>query len=252
MSVPFHPVRYAASRPWAKRVAHLFEHGGKTAVADCDALLRRTLQAAPGGVGMGATRQEAEGLLAQAYGHFVRHGRQLLLCDAALGAALAATHPPKALPATPTLPLAACFIALPDNCGAYVHSDEEGAWQVLMLAAGFAQGNSGWWQQNAEVLALTLRGGDSLQLPDIPAVQPWRAALLSLFNHLALLAQPRCLLTAASSPAEQAEALRRGKLPVRRLSWEGDLVQSEAFDKEGYWRRQTTGAAERLVWVPPR
>ncbi|KMJ54814.1 hypothetical protein ACG97_00600 [Vogesella sp. EB] len=191
-------------------------------------------------------------MLAQAYGHFVRHGRQLLRCDAALGAALAATHPPKALPAAPTLALAACFIALPDGSGAYVHSDEEGAWQVLMLAAGFAQGNSGWWQQNAEVLALTLRGGDSLQLPDTPAVQPWRAALLSLFNHLVLLTQPRCLLAAASSPAEQAEALRRGELPVRRLSWEGGLASPAAFGKEGYWRRQASGAAERLVWVPPR
>lgn len=252
MSVPFHPVRYAASRPWAKRVAHLFEHGGKTAVADCDALLRRTLQAAPGGAGQDAARQEAEGLLAQAYGHFVRHGRQLLLCDAALDAALAATHPPKALPPAPTLPLAACFIALPDGCGAYVRRDEEGAWQVLMLAAGFAQGNSAWWQQNAEVLALTLRGGDSLQLPDIPAVQPWRAALLSLFNHLALLTQPRCQLAAAISPAEQTAALRRGELPARRLSWGGELAQSEAYGKEGYWRRQAAGGAERLVWVPPR
>jgi len=252
VTVSFHPVRYAASRPWAKRVAHLFEHGGNSAVADCDALLRRTLQAAPGGVGLDTTRQEAEGLLAQAYGHFVRHGRQLLRCDAALGAALAATHPPKALPATPTLALAACFIALPDGSGAYVHRDEEGAWQVLTLAAGFAQGNSAWWQQNAEVLALTLRGGDSLQLPDIPAVQPWRAALLSLFNHLALLTQPRCQLAAASSPAEQAEALRRGELPVRRLSWEGGLESPATFGKEGYWRRQASGAAERLVWVPPR
>ena len=252
MSVPFHPVRYAASRPWAKRVAHLFEHGGKTAVADCDALLRRTLQAAPGGTGQDATRQEAEGLLAQAYGHFVRHGRQLLQCDAALAAALAATHPPKALPATPTLPLAACFIALPDGCGAYVRTDEEGAWQVLVLAAGFAQGHSAWWQQNAEVLALTLRGGDSLQLPDVPAVLPWRAALLSLFNHLAFLTQPRCQLSAVTSPAEQAAALRSGELPVRRLSWQGDGGQCETYGKEGYWRRQAAGNSERLVWVPPR
>ncbi|MFD2448642.1 hypothetical protein ACFSQE_09550 [Vogesella fluminis] len=252
MPVPFHPVRYAASRPWAKRVAHLFEYGGKTAVADCDALLQRTLRAAPSGTGRDAARQEAEWLLAQAYGHFVRHGRQLLLCDAALDAALAATHPPKALPPAPILPLTACFIALPDGCGVYVHSDEEGAWQVLMLAAGFARENNAWWRQDAEVLALTLRGGDSLQLPDIAAVQPWRAALLSLFNHLALLMQPRCQLAAASSPARQAEALRRGELPVRRLSWQGNLVQSEAYGKEGYWRRQTAGGAERLVWVPPR
>lgn len=252
MPVPFHPVRYAASRPWAKRVAHLFEHGGKTAVADCDALLRRTLQAAPGGVGQDAPRQEAEGLLAQAYGHFVRHGRQLLQCEATLDAALAATHPPKSLPSAPTLPLAACFIALPDGCGAHVHADGEGTWQVLMLAAGFAQENSAWWQQSAEVLALTLRGGDSLQLPDIPAVQPWRAALLSLFNHLALLTQPRCQLAAAISPVEQADALRRGELPVRLLSWGGELSQSEAYGKEGYWRRQATAGTERLVWVPPR
>ena len=60
MPVPFHPVRYAASRPWAKRVAHLFEHGGKTAVADCDALLRRTLQAAQASLLAARTLHDAQ------------------------------------------------------------------------------------------------------------------------------------------------------------------------------------------------
>lgn len=251
--VPFHPARYASSRPWAKRVAHLFEQGG---APTCDALVLRALQATPGGVGQDAARQEIECLLAKAYGSFVSHGRQVLLADDGLAMALAVTHPPKVLPEMSGVP-AAFFVALPDaaGAGAFVCVDDVAQQlRVVMLAAGFAATGTAWWQRADEVLALTLRYGESLVLPDVPEVLPWRDALHALFNSLAMLVQPRCQQVAepAQGDKARAEALRRGELPVRRLVWPELACVAGVVAREGYWRRQAGVDAVRLVWVPPR
>ena len=245
MNVLFHPALYASSRPWAKRVAHLFAQGGATAAAEVDALVQRALQAAPGGVGQDAARQQVELLLARAYGRFVAHGRQLFAADAVLDVALAATRPPKCLPQWPQQ-AAAFFMVLPAGAGAFVWQ-EAGRLEVLLLACGFADGG-GWWQRSDEVLALSLKPDSDLVLPDSAQLQPWRVALHDLFARLALLTQPQCVPEPPLPVA--AEALRRGELPLHVLHW--PQLPAAPFARDGYWRRQALAAGERLVWVLPR
>ena len=244
MSISYQPARYLSSRPWAKRVAHLFSDGGTP--DECDALLTRVLQAAPGDVGKRADRQALEHGLAQAYGRFVRGGRQIVQPTTPLLTALADSAAPATLPAMSALSLPDFFIALPDaaGAGAFISRNAaRGGLDVVVLAAGFAVSNTAWWQGQDSILVLHLQDGDSLALPDNAGIAPWASALQQLFGLLAVLAQPHCVLT----PIGPANAT----LPILQMGWCNEIVPTPHLQRAGYWRRQA-GESEKRVWVLPR
>ncbi|MEO9382755.1 hypothetical protein [Chromobacterium phragmitis] len=268
--------RYAATRPWAKRVGQLYVQTVQAAEARAQMkdVIKRELERAAQVFEIPQAAIVCELALAEAWGHFVRHGRVISHLEAALASALAHTRQPSNLPDTLNLPAAAFFLHVPGEGGAFVaHQPERKALLLTLVRMGFAPDGVNWLQaaDQVELVRVEYPGELAAQLGGV--AEEWLSLLSSVLNGLAMMTQPRLELAKAwesAAPADwvadaahpscaktrqkaRSQLLKSGfgEVTFCRVA---DLVGGE-YASQGYWRRQAFGeekANSRLVWVAPR
>ncbi|MEQ6290661.1 hypothetical protein ACFPAG_08565 [Vogesella sp. GCM10023246] len=275
----FHSSRYQASRPWAKRIAQVFQQAASASQACTEAasIVQRELEQAASLYPLNDTQRETEFVLAEAYGQFIRDGRRIYVLAPALQAALAHTRAPAALPSQPALPDGTFMLQLAhggQHGAAFVtHDATAKRLDMLLLQPDFAPADKPWFARMEAALTLGVNYPDSVQVPDTPALAGWRPWLQAAFGTLALLTQPRlqlhsdwlqplpaaaCTLLANGGQKERqklrAEQLKCGNQEVLLASMPGLPASWPQTVRAGYWRSQAgkTTAAEKLVWVAPR
>ncbi|MXR37169.1 hypothetical protein [Craterilacuibacter sinensis] len=277
MAMQYAVQRYAATRPWAKRAGQIFSQTLKMEQAseELAEVARRELDRAAQVFPVPDAARHSEGLLALAYGCFVREGRVIVHFEPALTAALAHTRLPSNLPDTLALPARACFVHVDGLGGACLYHDEADAALDLVLMGDTLGLDSTSWLVEAEVIA-SLRISYPGELAEqIAAVdEAWQPLLAAVINGLALMTQPRASLVRtweSAAPQEMVvqandETSHKARQKARSmLLKEGfsevsycrveDLPALDAPQTQGYWRRQAFGegkAHSRLVWVLPR
>ncbi|MBT2868133.1 hypothetical protein JQK19_12865 [Chromobacterium violaceum] len=269
--------RYAATRPWAKRVGQLYVQTVQAAEARTQMkdVIKRELERAAQVFEIPQATIVCELALAEAWGHFVRHGRVVSHLDAALASALAHTRQPSNLPDTLNLPAAAFFLHVPGEGGAFVvHQPERRVLLLTMARMGFAPDGVNWLQaaDQVELARVEYPGELAPQLEAVP--DEWRALLSSVLNGLAMMTQPKLELSKgweASAPAGWvADAAHPSCVKTRQKARSqllksgfgevtfcrvAELADGAEYASQGYWRRQSFGADKahsRLVWVAPR
>lgn len=275
----FHSSRYQASRPWAKRIAQVFQQATSVSQACSDAasIVQRELEQAASLYQLNDTQRETEFVLAEAYGQFIRDGRRIYALVPALQAALAHTRAPAALPSQPTLPTGTFMLQLV-HCGQHsaafvTHDATAKRLDMLLLQPDFAPADKPWFARMEAALTLGVNYPDSVQVPDTPALAHWRPWLQAAFGTLALLTQPRlqldsswlqplpaaasALLANGNQKERQklrAEQLKQGNQEVLQASMPGLPASWPQTVRAGYWRSQAgkNAQAEKLVWVAPR
>ncbi len=269
--------RYAATRPWAKKVGQLYSQAVQPAAARAEMkdVIKRELERAAQVFDIPQTTIVNELALAEAWGNFVAQGRVVADQDAALSRALAHTRLPSNLPDTLVLPADAFFLHVPGEGGAFVtHQLARRSLVLTLVRGGFAPDGVAWLQagDQLEMVRVSYPGELSPQLKDVD--ESWASLLTAVLNGLAMMTQPKLALSreweAAAPPAWVADAahpacaktrqkgrsqlLKSGFSEVTFCRLEG-LAAAESYQTQGYWRRQTFGedkAHSRLVWVAPR
>lgn len=275
----FHSSRYQASRPWAKRIAQIFQQATAVSQACSEAagIVQRELEQAASLYNLNDTQRETEFVLAEAYGLFMRDGRRIYVLEPSLQTALTHTRAPTALPSQPALPGGTFMLQL-THCGQHgaafvTHDATARRLDMLLLQPDFAPADSPWFARMEAALTLGVNYPDSVQVPDTPALAGWRPWLQAAFGTLALLTLPRlqlsnswllplsatenALLANGSQKERQklrAEQLKRGNQEVLLASMPGLPASWPQTMRAGYWRSQAgkNAQAEKLVWVAPR
>ncbi len=277
MSMPYAAQRYAATRPWAKRAGQIFSQTLKLedASAGLAEAVRRELERAAQVFAVSEETCRNEGLLALAYGCFVRGGRVIAHLDGALAEALAATRLPTQLPDTLRLPAEACFLHVEGLGGAFLyHDSRDAALDLVLVGAALGDDSTAWLEEAEPMIALRVGYPGELapQLAEVP--EAWQPLLNAVIGALSVLTQPKAELAReweASAPAELVAAAASGATPKARqkarsaLLTQGyvevthcrypELAAGVTYGTQGYWRRQQFGedkANSRLVWVQPR
>lgn len=268
-----HSARYQASRPWARRLGQLFGQSSSRddACSQGAQLVQRELAQLATLYPLNDTQRETEFVLAEAWGLFVRDGRRVFALAPSLAQALQHSHPVAALPASMALPEGTFLLALPGGAGAYVtHEAATQRLDILLLTPDFAPADVPWQQRMEAALTLGVNYPETVAVPDSPALASWKPWLQGLFATLALLTQPRLVLStqwwpqppaatlhalAHAAPRERqklrASLLKAGAQPVQLAAWPALAVPAEPL-RAGYWRNQASAQGHRLVWVPPR
>ncbi|UTH73195.1 hypothetical protein [Chromobacterium sp. IIBBL 290-4] len=269
--------RYAATRPWAKRVGQLYGQAAQAAEARAQMkdVIKRELERAAQVFQIPQSTIVCELALAEAWGHFVRHGRVISHLDNGLARALSHTRQPGNLPDTLNLPADAFFLHVPGEGGAFlVHQPERKALLITMVRMGFAPDGVNWLQaaDQVEVARVEYPGELAAQLEAVS--QEWSALLSAVLNGLAMMTQPKLELERrweAAAPAVWTEAAmhptcvktrQKGRSQLLKAGFGevtfakvADLAADADYGSQGYWRRQSFGedkAHSRLVWVAPR
>ncbi|QEL55608.1 hypothetical protein [Chromobacterium paludis] len=269
--------RYAATRPWAKRVAQLYAQAVQAAEArkQMQDVIKRELERAAQVFDIPQSAIVTELALAEAWGHFARQGRVVSHLDDDLAKALAHTRQPGNLPDTLVLPADAFFLHVPGEGGAFVvHQPERRALLLTMVRMGFAPDGVNWLQaaDQVELVRVEYPGELGPQLGEVEA--GWQVLLAAVLNGLAMMTQSRLSLAKAWEAAAPAQwvadaahpACAKTRQKARGLLLKSgfgeitfcrveDLAPAEAYAMQGYWRRQAFGedkAHSRLVWVAPR
>ncbi|KMN34925.1 hypothetical protein VI26_13440 [Chromobacterium sp. LK1] len=269
--------RYAASRPWAKRIGQLYAQAAQPSAArkEMKEVIKRELERAAQVFEVRQQTIVAELALAESWGYFARHGRVISHLDDALAQALAHTRLPSHLPDTLILPADAFFLHVPAGGGAFVvHQPERKVLLLTLVGADFSLEAAQWLQGSDGVEALAVSYPGELA-PQIAAVaERWQPLLASVLNGLAMMTQPKLeleLAWQAGAPqqwVEQAAApscvktRQRGRSQLLKAGFSEvsycritELGAAEAYATQGYWRRQAFGEAKansRLVWVAPK
>ncbi|POZ60834.1 hypothetical protein [Chromobacterium alticapitis] len=269
--------RYAATRPWAKRVAQLYAQTVQAAEARAQMkdVIKRELERAAQVFDIPQSAIVTELALAEAWGHFARKGRVVSHLDSGLAAALANTCQPANLPDTLMLPADAFFLHVPGEGGAFiVHQPERRALLLTLVRMGFAPDGVSWLQaaDQVELVRVEYPGELAPQLAEVAA--EWHALLSSVLNGLAMMTQPKLNLSKeweAAAPADWVAAATHPTCAKTRQKARGQLLkggfgeitfcrvdeldEAAVYEAQGYWRRQSFGedkAHSRLVWVAPR
>lgn len=133
--------RYAASRPWAKRIGQLYAQAAQPSAArkEMKEVIKRELERAAQVFEVRQQTIVAELALAESWGCFARHGRVISHLDDALAQALAHTRLPSHLPDTLILPADAFFLHVPAGGGAFVvHQPERKVLLLTLVGADFS------------------------------------------------------------------------------------------------------------------
>ncbi|MGC0154522.1 hypothetical protein ACPRNU_18865 [Chromobacterium vaccinii] len=267
--------RYAATRPWAKRIGQLYVQAIQPAEARAQMkdAIKRELERAAQVFEIPQSTIVCELALAEAWGHFVCRGRVVSHLDDALAQALAHTRQPANLPDALSLPADAFFLHVPGEGGAFVvHQPERRALLLTLVRMGFAPDGVNWLQAADQVELARVEYPGELA-PQLAAVGgDWHGLLAAVLNGLAMMTQPKLLLSRgweASAPAEWVAAaahpscaktrqkarsqLLKGGFGEITFCRVDELAAGAAYESQGYWRRQAGGGGHsRLVWVAPR
>ena len=272
--------RYAATRPWARRVGQLYAQAVQLETAEQEVadLTRRELERAAQVYPAAALRIESEQQLARAFGLFCRHGRLVAHLEDGLTQALAHTRVPAHLPERLCLPADAFYLHIADReCGGALlmqHADD-GAVELLLMRGDFSRAGTDWLTDAGDTLSLSLSYPGELSTVVAGVEAAWQPLLLAVLNTLALMTQPRLQLVrgweaAAPEPAlalamhpscaksrqkGRSQLLKAGYQEVSYCRMDGVSLSMSDYASQGYWRRQALNDAQggsRLVWVMPR
>jgi len=151
--------RYAATRPWARRVGQLYSQAvpAETPQHEAQELVQRELERAAQVYPAVSARIAIEQRLADAYGQFCRHGRVMAHLEDELMLALAHTRLPGNMPERLTLPADAFYLHAGEQGGAFVmHLPASHAVALLLVHADFSATGSDWLADTEHSLALRL------------------------------------------------------------------------------------------------
>lgn len=270
--------RYAATRPWARRVGQLYGQAvqAETAQHEVQELVQRELERAAQVYPAATARIAIEQRLADAYGQFCRQGRVIAHLEAGLMQALAHTRLPGNMPDRLTLPAEAFYLHAGAQGGAFVmHLPSSHAVALLLVCADFSAAGSDWLADAEQSLALLLDYPGELAAPMATVEPQWHVLLTAVLNGLALMTQPRLEMLRGweqTAPAEvvalashptcvksrkkgRSLLLQAGHQEVSHCRMSGVAEAVDAYASQGYWRRQAVSDAQggsRLVWVMPR
>ncbi|OHX18557.1 hypothetical protein BI343_07475 [Chromobacterium amazonense] len=277
MGMQYAVQRYAATRPWARRIAQLYAQAIQAAEARAQMkdVIKRELERAAQVFDIPQSAIVTELALAEAWGHFARHGRVVSHLDAALADALSHTRQPSNLPDTLSLPADAFFLHVPGEGGAFItHQPERRALLLTLVRMGFAPDGVNWLQaaDQVELVRVEYPGELAPQLKEVAA--EWNGLLASVLNGLAMMTQPKLKLVReweSAAPSEWVAAVAHPSCAKTRQKARGQLLKAgfgeitfcrvedlpaqAEYGAQGYWRRQSFGedkAHSRLVWVAPR
>ncbi|WP_019102827.1 hypothetical protein [Chromobacterium haemolyticum] len=269
--------RYAASRPWAKRVSQLYVQALQPSAArkEMKEVIKRELERAAQVFTVKQQTIVAELALAESWGCFARHGRVISHLDDGLVRALAHTRLPSQLPDTLNLPADAFFLHVPGGGGAFVsHQPERKALLLTLVEEGFSRDAAQWLHESdaVEALLVTYPGELAPQITEV--AERWQALLAAVLNGLAMMTQPKLereLSWQSGAPeswVEQAgtptcaKTRQRGRSQLLKAGFSEvsfcripELDAAQTYATQGYWRRQAFGEAKansRLVWVAPK
>jgi hypothetical protein len=268
--------RYAATRPWAKRVGQLYVQAVQLAEARAQMkdVIRRELERAAQVFEIPQAAIGCELALAEAWGHFARQGRVVSHLDGELARALAHTRQPGNLPDTLVLPAEAFFLHVPGEGGAFVsHQPERRALLLTLVRMGFAPDGVSWLQAADQVELVRVEYPGELAPQLLEVGESWLGLLAAVLNGLAMMTQPRLervkgweagapvpWVAAAAHPScaktrqKARSQLLKGGFGEITFCRVADL-EASTYEGQGYWRRQSFGegkAHSRLVWVAPR
>ncbi|NWK79996.1 hypothetical protein [Aquitalea sp. LB_tupeE] len=270
--------RYAATRPWARRVGQLYTQAVQAEAVQQEgmALVARELERAAQVYPAASARIATEQRLADAYGQFCRHGRVMAQLDSGLMQALEHTRLPANMPERLSLPANAFYLHAGEQGGAFVmHLPDSRAVALLLLAADFSLPGRDWLAQGEQSLALLVNYPGELAAPMATVAPEWHALLAMVLGGLAVMTQPKLEMVCGweeAAPAElvalashptcvksrkkgRSQLLQAGFQEVSYCRMAGVADTGTAFASQGYWRRQALNDAQggsRLVWVMPR
>ena len=270
--------RYAATRPWARRVGQLYTQAVQIHAAQQEsmALVQRELERAAQVYPAAVARIAIEQNLAYAYGQFCRHGRVMAHLDSGLMQALAHTRLPGHLPERLNLPAEAFFLHAGALGGAFVmHLPERAAVALLLLDAEFSAPGRDWLADSQQILTLQLDYPGELTVPMATVAPQWQALLSTVVGGLAVMTQPKLEMVRGweqAAPADvvalaghptcvksrkkgRSQLLQAGFQEVSYCRMPGAGEADAPYVSQGYWRRQALTdmqGGSRLVWVMPR
>lgn len=270
--------RYAATRPWARRVGQLYTQAVQAEAVQQEgmALVARELERAAQVYPAATARIATEQRLADAYGQFCRHGRVMAHLDSGLMQALSYTRLPGNMPERLNLPAEACYLHAGDMGGAFVmHLPDSRAVALLLVGAEFSMPGSDWLADTEQSLALLVNYPGELAAPMATVAPGWHALLSTVLGGLAVMTQPRLEMVRGWEEAAPADAVALASHPTcvkSRKKGRSQLLQAgfqevsycrmagvaeagTVYASQGYWRRQALSDAQggsRLVWVMPR
>jgi hypothetical protein len=269
--------RYAATRPWARRVGQLYTQAVQAEAVQQEgmALVARELERAAQVYPAATARIASEQRLADAYGQFCRHGRVMAHLDSGLMQALSHTRLPAICrigsPACRSLLLACrragrclCHASAGKPCGCPV-----AGW------CRFSLPGSDWLADTEQSLALLVNYPGELAAPMATVAPEWHALLSTVLGGLAVMTQPKLEMVRGWEEAAPADAValashptcvksrKKGPQPIVAGRFSGSQLlphgrggrAGTAYASQGYWRRQALSDAQggsRLVWVMPR
>ncbi len=270
--------RYAATRPWARRVGQLYTQAVQAEAVQQEgmALVARELERAAQVYPAASARIATEQRLADAYGQFCQHGRVMAHLDSGLMQALSHTRLPGNMPDRLTLPAEAFFLHAGEQGAAFVmHLPDSRAVALLLIAADFSLPGSDWLADTEQSLALLVNYPGELAAPMATVAPEWHALLSTVLGGLAVMTQPRLEMVRGweeSAPADavalashptcfksrkkgRSQLLQAGFQEVSYCRMAGVAEAATVYTSKGYWRRQALSDAKggsRLVWVMPR
>lgn len=270
--------RYAATRPWARRVGQLYTQAVQAEAVQQEgmALVARELERAALVYPAATARIATEQRLADAYGQFCRHGRVMAQLENGLLQALAHTRLPANMPERLTLPADAFYLHAGEQGGAFVmHLPASNAVALLLVGADFSAAGCDWLADTEQSLALLVNYPGELAAPMATVEPQWHALLSTVLSGLAVMTQPKLemvrgweqaapadVVALASHPScvksrkkGRSQLLQAGFQEVSYCRMAGVAGSDTAYASQGYWRRQAVSDAQggsRLVWVMPR
>lgn len=269
--------RYAATRPWAKRIGQVFTQQirPQAAVKEAADIVKAEMKRAAQVYAIASSAKDTELLLAQGFGYFIRHGRLMCHVEEAVAQALAATRIPSHLPSTLVLPAESFFLHVDgeQGGGAFIAHDEEShTLEFILVSHQFSQDPSRWLSDSLMSLSIGYPGELAAQVEYVP--ETWKPLLAAVLNGLALMTQPKAVLEKAWEPTAPARDVilatdpgcektrKKGRSSLLKAGFAEvaycrmpEVIGAEAYQTQGYWRRQAFGEAKqlsRLVWVMPR
>ncbi|WP_240902461.1 hypothetical protein [Aquitalea denitrificans] len=270
--------RYAATRPWARRVGQLYSQAVQAEAVQQEgmALVVRELERAAQVYPAASARIAIEQRLADAYGQFCRHGRVMAHLENGLMQALQHTRLPANMPERLTLPADAFYLHAGEQGGAFVmHLPASNAVALLLVSADFSASGSDWLADTEQSLALLVNYPGELAAPMATVAPEWHALLSTVLGGLAVMTQPKLEMVRGweeAAPADvvalashpgcvksrkkgRSQLLQAGYQEVSYCRMNGVAASAAGYANQGYWRRQAVSDAQggsRLVWVMPR